>query len=545
MSDRQLNSAQVSRARWWLDDLPPLDGRLRFLFYAAMFWLAVINLKSPLAGTEFYAQTDPRMFRPYGLLEWLGVEYLSVDTVKNIVNVVAIAWVAAAIGFGGRISTLICALGALFLQGMFLGSNALNHYFFLPVYTLLALCVASHSADRWSVDFWIRKTLGNERLAPGLGSTGLPRKLVLIATVGFYFAAGIAKLFHSGLAWADGQTIQYFCELRRDQYPLANVIVDRLWLAQIGACGTLLLEVGSPLALFSRGLRHAWIVGLIGMHVVIRYAMGPAYWPNVLCLLLLVDWGWILGAMRRWANYFSNYGADDPSPSSPRSSSFPRSAGVVRAGRWLGAATLTTAFSTAVFGIFWWPLTNVYMYCSYFSLEKDIRAGNPRLEYYDPVAVQKIACEFQRTQPPREVAEYFSFQVALRLAKDGQPPRYLYDSLGVATWKQWVLTVIAPVLIEDLCAKPVGSIEYEPYGEDYPAQRFLRGYAAVLRDHLSPELLAEYDRVELVFPFADERGMSAELLPPEVREEYAAHDPKLPPKLRMTPLASVPLQQDQ
>ena len=309
----------------------------------------------------------------------------------------------------------------------------------------------------------------------------------------------------------------------------------------VGGIGTLVLEVGAPLALISRGLRHAWIAGLIGMHAVIRYGLGPAYWPNVVCLMLLVDWGWVAAIVRivaaRILRLRPTTTAQNSTPSEPASHSL----GEIRAGRWIGSAALTVALGTAVFGIFWWPLTNVYMYCSYFSIDKDIRAGNPRLDYYDQVAVQQIACRFQQTQPPREVAEYFSFQVALRLAKDGQPPRYLYESMGVASWKQWVLTIVAPVLIEDFCQKPTGRIEYDPDDADYPAQRFLHKYVEVLRDHLPPELLAEFDRVELVYPFADENGTSAAELPLEMREEYAKHEMSLPTRLRLVPLASVEL----
>ncbi|MEM1303466.1 MAG: hypothetical protein AAGG46_01130, partial [Planctomycetota bacterium] len=288
-------------------------------------------------------------------------------------------------------------------------------------------------------------------------------------------------------------------------------------------------------------LRHLWVVGLIGMHLVIRYAMGPAYWPNIACLLLLVDWGWVIAAVGRLARRTRAESERAPAPSTDGEPDCDAPAAGVPVGRWLERTALATVASTAVFGVFWWPLTSVYMYCGYFSLEKDIRAGIPRLDYYDAAAAQKIACNFRRTQPPPEVAEYFSFQVALRLAGDDRPPRYLYDSLGVPTWKQWVLTVAAPVLIEDLCAKPTGVIEHNPADTDYPAQRFLQQQAEVLRDHLAPDLLANYERLELVYPLADDSGTRVDSLPAEVRKAYAEHDPVLPPKLKMTPIASVPL----
>ncbi len=37
---------------------------------------------------------------------------------------------------------------------------------------------------------------------------------------------------------------------------------------------------------------------------------------------------------------------------------------------------------------------------------------------------------------------------------DRQPPFYIFDnSIGVAEWKQWILSITRPVLIEDLVTK--------------------------------------------------------------------------------------------
>ncbi len=535
MIDNRSSKQSARCANWWLDDLPPLGGRLRFVFYACLLWLSVVNLKSPLAGTGFYAETDAQAFQAYGLLGWLGVDYLPVENLNVVVGVTTVAWIAAMVGFGGRATMIVTAVGALFLQGMFLGSNALNHYYFLPVYTLVALCIARPSVDHWSVDWWLRSWRGREQPTGGLGATGLPRKLVLVAAVGFYFAAGFAKLFHSGLAWADGQTVQYFSQLRSGQYPLADYFVEYLWLAKIGSVVTLLLEVGAPLALFSRPLRHLWVVGLLGMHMAIRYGMGPAYWPNVVCLLLVVDWYWLKETFVGW--YSNARRQETPTTVTVHSKS------TIRAGWLLGSTALVVAFATAVFGIFWWPLTNVYMYCSYFSIEQDIRAGHPRLDYFRAPEVQVIARQIHEAKPPREVAEYLCFQVAVRLTNDDIEPLYLFDSVGTASWKQWVLTVAAPVIVEDLATKPEGRIEFDPTDTTYAAQRFLEQYADVLRERVPPEVMRDYEHIEIVYPLvcnpAEDDCLPTELMPESVRVEYARREKNLPPHVRMVPLARV------
>ncbi len=535
MIDHDSSKRPPVRGDWWLDDLPPLGGRLRFVFYACLLWLSVVNLKSPLAGTGFYGETDAKAFQAYGLLGWLGVDYLPVETLNVVVGVTTAAWIAAMIGLGGRAAMIVTAVGALFLQGMFLGSNALNHYYFLPVYTLAALCVARPSVDHWSIDWWVRHWRGRQQPTGGLGATGVARKLVLVAAVGFYFAAGFAKLFHSGLAWADGQTVQYFSQLRSGQYPLADYFVDYLWLAKIGSVVTLFLEVGAPLALFSRGFRHLWLLGLLGMHMAIRYGMGPAYWPNVVCLLLVVDWNWLKQTLLAWYSKTRRAGAPNEVAAHSKST--------ILAGRLLGSTALVIAFGTAVFGIFWWPLTNVYMYCSYFSIEQDIRAGHPRLDYFRAPEVQSIARQIHEAKPPREVAEYLCFQAAVRLTNNETEPLYLFDSVGTASWKQWVLTVAAPVIVEDLATKPVGRIEHDPSATKYAAQQFLEYYADVLRNQVPEEFLREYQSIEIVYPLEcdpnEDDCLPTELMPYAVREEYAKREKNLPPHLRMVPLARV------
>ena len=78
---------------------------------------------------------------------------------------------------------------------------------------------------------------------------------------------------------------------------------------------------------------------------------------------------------------------------------------------------------------------------------------------------------------------------------DRQQPFYLFDnSIGFPEWKQWILSITRPVLIEDLATKPLNQIEFDPNYPEYPAQKFLVDYTPILRDRLSPEIWQRYDR---------------------------------------------------
>ena len=536
---QRLSSAYTD---WWLNGYSPLHGGLRFFFYAALFYLAMRNLKSPLAGIGFYEMTDPRLFQVSGLLELLRIQYIDPAILQVIIIVTTIAWLLAAVGLLTRVSMIVTALGALFLQGVFLATNALNHYWFLPVYAMIALCFTD-TRDRWSLDYYLWGARPNTRQS-SLLETGFARQLVLVLAVGFYFAAGVSKLATTGLGWADGHLIQYFAETRRNVYPLAAPLADNLWLCQLLAIGSLVLEAGAPIALVSRRLRFAFVCGWIMMHLGIRYVMGPGYWPNIVVLCLLVEWQALATIVKNWFRLVANASAKgmDVATSS-------RSLGQVSTrGRFvasfLGSLVILVLLIPSVGQVTWWPFTSVYMYSPYFSVPAEVRAGYPRGDYDDMRTAQAIARTFVDTRPNKEATEYMCYRGGLRLVRDGAEPLYLFDSLGVADWKQWALTIGGPVVIADLADKPQGQPAFDPRQSNYPAQEFLKGYVEVLRDHLPDYLIQQYDRVELVYVLGDKTGKNTNRVPDEFWD-HCTPELNRPPNSYALPLASVSLREHQ
>lgn len=168
-----------------------MHGLLRFVFYGGLFLLARDYGLSPFHGITWYEMTSPEMFRSYGLMALLGIPYLAPETLRLVIVATQVAWVLAAIGLFSRASAVATALGVTFLHGMFLGSNALNHNWFLPTYALIALCF-TRTTDPWSVDYHLQKWWTGRPPGPegSPADTGLARKAVLLLAVGFYFAAG-------------------------------------------------------------------------------------------------------------------------------------------------------------------------------------------------------------------------------------------------------------------------------------------------------------------------------------------------------------------
>jgi hypothetical protein len=114
-----------------------------------------------------------------------------------------------------------------------------------------------------------------------------PIELAVVVLVAYYWKAGVAKLLDSGLAWADGATLQFF--LLTNQMPWGT------WLAgfpaacaALSACA-LAFELGSPLAI-ARPLR--WIVLGAGVlfHVGTWVFLDITFWPLVATYLVCVPW---------------------------------------------------------------------------------------------------------------------------------------------------------------------------------------------------------------------------------------------------------------
>lgn len=545
----RLERVKNNYINWWLYSYPPLHGLLRFLVYFSLLLSAVLQSnKSPMRGIWYYETTDPALFKTYGLMKLLQIPYIAPEYLRMMIMVVIVAWFCAAIGLFTRLASIITAVGVFFLHGMFFNSNAFNHNWFLPMYAFIALCFA-RSSDCWSVDYYLNKLKKQHR--PTLADTGFARQLLLVLAVGFYFAAGVSKLDNAGLAWANGRVIQYFAE-NQGVFPLGTLLANSLWLSAVSAVISLGLELGAIAALFSQKARLIIVLGWIAMHVGIRYTLGPRYIQNVIICLILIDWGAATAIVKRGlrtlrkklvANKFSNPLRFRRSRSASKQAYVKGTLPAVTFGTCIAILMGTIALRQ----IFWWPFTTVYMYSNYYSKIEDIRAKRPRLDYYQPAKVQQIAKEFYNTSPSIEATQYLAFRVCLRLVANNKQPLYLFDatesySVGVPEWKQFILTIIRPVLIADFAAKPPNQIEFDPDRPQDPAQKFLTEYTPILRHHVAPEIWQQYDRVELVYPIveSDKKIGDRDPIPAAVWQHYRDGDEFVAiPEARFVAIASV------
>jgi hypothetical protein len=137
---------------------------------------------------------------------------------------------------------------------------------------------------------------------------GYPVRLLCAVTVGAYVLAGIAKLAGPlGLGWALGEGLRNqvgFDALRKElleggSAPMAYVVFNNMPLATALGVGTVLLELGSVLALIDSRVGRVWAVFTYGMHWGIHAVMGISFWYQLTGLAFvpfllsegLIRWG--------------------------------------------------------------------------------------------------------------------------------------------------------------------------------------------------------------------------------------------------------------
>jgi hypothetical protein len=346
-----------SGARFWLADLEPLGGRLRFVFYAGLLALLLTGTyRSPAFAAKAFLWTDPDLYTPVGVFSWIGVSWASETGLHALAAIGVLALSCTALGLGRSVMPWIGAACFFVLYGVIQGAVGVTHRWHLPIYALCALCVA-RADDGFSLDEWLADRVPGypRQTGPALFHTGFARKLVLLFAVATLFSGFAAKLIESGFVWADGHTLQFDIARSHARWDwLANQITGHLWLAQLLGIATLLIEGLSPLALFSRRARHALIPCALGFHVGIMLVMSPRYFPQMWCYVLLVDWGaagsWLRD--RRW----KRSGSQLEAALSPRASG---------AAQLLGSAIALGLLSVALVRIEFWPLTHIPMYSAY------------------------------------------------------------------------------------------------------------------------------------------------------------------------------------
>lgn len=297
--------------RWWMAPGPArLLGLFRVLVGGFGTVYLVVRWPNLVSSTGFEA----RQFEPVGVVSILE---------QPVGDWLLYALVVGAIG-----------AGVAFTLGWRFGVSG-------PVFAVLLLVVLTYR-NSWGQVFHTENllvlhalVLGLSRSADGLsldarGGTadvrgeayGWPLRLCGVVTVLAYVIAGMAKLDEAGLGWVTSDALRNqvaYDNLRKEllgdyHAPLGAWLVGHGWVFKPLAMGTLVVELGAPLALLGRRLAIGWAVSAWLFHVGIVATMAILF-PYQLLGVAFVPL--ILGARGAGASRETNAGSGDEGHPSP------------------------------------------------------------------------------------------------------------------------------------------------------------------------------------------------------------------------------------
>jgi hypothetical protein len=239
---------------------------------------ALVYLCVRAAHLQHVGHLPPASFAPVGVVSVLSAP-LPLWAVRGLVGAAIAAGAAFVAGYRYRISAPL--FGALLLWVLSYRNSwgMVFHTENLTVLHVIALACA-RAADALSLDARRARSSGTPRPEPD-GRYGWPIRLFCAITVASYFIAGVAKLRNSGLAWITSDVLRNYVAydnvrkiaLGDTHAPLGGAIVRYGWLFPPLAAGSLAMELGAPLALFSRRIAVVFCAAAWLFHVGVLAVM--------------------------------------------------------------------------------------------------------------------------------------------------------------------------------------------------------------------------------------------------------------------------------
>jgi len=296
--------------KFWLQDegLSGISGPMRFFIYVTLLilmetspWPRPPPGNSPLQAAQLWEKHPPsyRDFEPaIGYL--VPLNWINSHRLRTLGNITEFGYLMSAVGVGGQIGPVVAGLGTFFLCGVSQHFVYMTHRWHVPMYTTLSLILSSGN-DNWSLDAVFWNTFGDSYWFKPPPSTSifystLGPKLVLVFSISTLFFGGITKLLNSGLAWMDGETLNYYITYQgygKVEW-LNKFLSKHPAVCTLLSIGSVAFELGSVLVIFSHpfsySIRTVTLLGAIGFHFGIWLLMLPNFLPQSICYLIIMPW---------------------------------------------------------------------------------------------------------------------------------------------------------------------------------------------------------------------------------------------------------------
>lgn len=245
---------------------------------------------------------DSELFRPLSYMKLFD----SMPPTPLVQVLWVIAVVAAAISLVGcrsRIALPIATVCALVLFGMTTSLGKVMHNEVLLMLCLLPVSFGT-TDEVWSITSWLKARSAGARSKSRQVISGWPWRVTLLLVCGAYFFSGLAKLTHSGPAWAFSDNMRWILYANSDGRVAPNhlsvFIADHVWLARLSGFSILLLELSFPLVLWRARLAWLFVASAAGMHAMTYLTLGLDYSAMAAVdLTVLLFWPSIAERLRR------------------------------------------------------------------------------------------------------------------------------------------------------------------------------------------------------------------------------------------------------
>jgi hypothetical protein len=185
------------------------------------------------------------------------------------------ALAALLIGWQTRVAAVLACLLHLMLV-----STAQASIYGVDMFAQIALfyCVCMPVGQALSADAWSRGQTDRPSFAARLGLRVLQIHLCIV-----YLTSGIDKA--EGIQWWNGEAI--WRGLMRPDLNQFDVtwLAGMPWVAMVLCWGTLVVELGYPVFVWSKRTRVLWVLATIGLHVGIGVAMGLWFFSGIMIVL--------------------------------------------------------------------------------------------------------------------------------------------------------------------------------------------------------------------------------------------------------------------
>jgi hypothetical protein len=258
---------------WWTPAPPERLALLRML--VGGFAVGYLLIRWP--NLVSYADFPERRFEPVGLANVLG-EPLAGDVFRVLLVGAVVSGVAFVAGWKYRVSA---PLFAVLLLSVMTYRNSWGQIFHTENLMVLHVVIlaAAPASDALSLD-----SPGRARAAAD-GRYGWAVQLMCLVTVLTYFIGGETKLRNAGFDWLSGENLRNYVaydNLRKAEFgdtysPLAAPLLSHAWVFTPLALLTLVVELGAPIAMFSRRIARVWVAAAWGFHVGILATMAIVF----------------------------------------------------------------------------------------------------------------------------------------------------------------------------------------------------------------------------------------------------------------------------